>query len=143
MENETRETERDELQAFFGVCDFCGQTYTVDAYTQEEANRYATKRCLCDGAVNRKRVETMIEEGRESVRSLFGEECEGDGFKPVEDERIIALLDTIVSLTANDLLITTNVTISGYGVAQISRKSDGKLKIIRTRTLRKMEETKG
>ncbi len=142
MENERNEAVCEETRPFIGVCEFCGQTFAVDACSPEQANVLATSRCRCDGAAKKERVETMIESGWDSVGSLFGENCEAYGFRPVEDAEVIRLLNDIVVLTANDLLLTTSVTISGYGVAQISRKTDGKLKIIRTRTLKKTEETR-
>lgn len=54
-----------------GTCRYCGQAAIIESseeMTQDELDREATRRCNCEAGESERRVLTMIEQGRKSLR---------------------------------------------------------------------------
>lgn len=125
-----------------GACRYCGQTYQIrDAKTQQAADEQATMICQCDDALQNKRILDVIREAKEKADDLLGEIGEQDGFVPVENEQVRELIYAAIRLVAIRELKETTMQILGRGVVKIKASGIGGVKIERSRTLKRSEET--
>ena len=125
-----------------GACRYCGQTYQIrDAKTQQAADERATMICQCDDALQNKRILDVIREAKEKADDLLGEIGEQDGFVPVENEQVRELIYAAIRLVAIRELKETTMQILGRGVVKIKASGIGGVKIERSRTLKRSEET--
>lgn len=131
----------DGINVMMGACRFCGQTLSVHAETQEEADARATLHCRCPGALQAKRVTEIIRDAKDKADDLLGEIGEADGFVPVEDENVRALIDAAIERAAYGDLREAAFQITGHGAVKIKRTDKGGVKIERSRTLKRSEET--
>lgn len=131
----------DDVKVMLGVCRFCGQTQQVRAQTQEEADAKAALYCKCDGARQAQRIEKVILDAKDRARGLFGAEGETDGFAAVDSEQVLTLIFAAIELTAYGELQAATLLIDGHGAAKITRNKSGGVKIERSRTLKRSEET--
>ena len=131
----------DDVNVMFGACRFCGQTQQVRAETQEEADARATLLCRCHGALQAKHVTEIIRDAKDKADDLLGEIGEADGFVPVEDENVRALIDAAIERAAYGDLREAAFQITGHGAVKIKRTDKGGVKIERSRTLKRSEET--
>lgn len=129
------------INVMMGVCRFCGQALSVHAETQEEADARATLHCRCPGALQAKRVTEIIRDAKDKAEDLLGEVGEADGFVPVEDENVRALIDAAIERAAFGDLREAAFQITGHGAVKIKRTDKGGVKIERSRTLKRSEET--
>lgn len=128
-----------------GVCQFCGQVVAIDypeqIQTDEEFNQYATEHCNCIEASKERERKTQIRKAKQRIRDLFLDGAERCGFEPVQDERIITLLDTAVYLLAYESIKALTVHLPGYQKAKLSVSVKGKINIEREKTAKyKFEE---
>lgn len=129
-------------EIMMGVCRFCGQTYQIrDAETQEEADERASQICQCDDARKNKRILDVIRDAKDKADDLLGEIGAEDGFIPVENEHVRALIYAAIRLVAYGELRETTMQIIGRGVVKVKASGVGGVKIERSRTLRRSEET--
>ena len=129
-------------EIMMGVCRFCGQTYQIqDAETQEEADERASQICQCDDARKNKRILDVIRDAKGKADDLLGEIGEEDGFVPVTDEGVRALIDASIGRAAFGEIREAAFQIIGHGVVKITSTKSGGVKIERSRTLRRSEET--
>lgn len=124
-----------------GACRYCGQVYNTQGVTQEEADARATQVCSCDDALQAKRVTEIIRDAKGKADDLLGEIGEADGFVPVEDENVRALIDASIERAAYGDLREAAFQITGHGAVKIKRTDKGGVKIERSRTLKRSEET--
>ena len=128
-------------EIMMGVCRFCGQTLQVRAETQAEADERASLACQCLSAAQTRRVMETIRDARDKAEDLLGEIGEQDGFVPVTDEGVRALIDAAIERAAFGEIREAAFQIIGHGAVKIRRTDKGGVKIERTRTLRRSEET--
>jgi hypothetical protein len=131
----------DAINVMMGVCRFCGQALSVHAETQEEADARATLHCRCPGALQAKRVTEIIRDAKDKADDLLGEIGEADGFVPVTDDNVRALIDAAIERAAYGDLREAAFQITGHGAVKIKRTDKGGVKIERSRTLKRSEET--
>lgn len=130
-----------ETGTVIGVCRYCGQTQQVRAETQEEADARATQACQCDGARKEKRIRDVIRDAKERAEDLLGEGGALDGFVPIEDSGVRALIDAAIELIAVGELKEASMQINGRGAVKVKASGVGGVKIERSRTLKRSEET--
>lgn len=128
-------------EIMMGVCRFCGQVQQVRAETQEEADAKAALYCKCDGAAQTRRVMETIRDARDKAEDLLGEGGALDGFVPVTDEGVRALIDAAIERAAFGEIREAAFQIIGHGAVKITRTKSGGVKIERSRTLKRSEET--
>ena len=124
-----------------GVCRFCGQTIQVRAETQEEADARASSACQCTGAAQTRRVMETIRDARDKAEDLLGETSEQDGFVPVTDEGVRSLIDAAIEQAAMGTIREAALQIIGHGAVKITHTKSGGVKIERSRTMKRSEET--
>lgn len=130
-----------ENEIITGACRFCGQTHQTTGVTQEEADRIATQACQCDGARKEKRIRDVIRDAKERAEDLLGEGGALDGFVPIEDSGVRDLINAAIELIAIGELNSAAMQINGRGAVKVKSSGVGGVKIERTRTLRRSEET--
>ena len=128
-------------EIMMGVCRFCGQTLQMRAETQEEADERASRACQCPGATQTRRVMETIRDARDKADDLLGEVGEEDGFVPVTDANVRALIDAAIERAAFGEIREAAFQIIGHGAVKITRTKSGGVKIERSRTLKRAEET--
>ena len=128
-------------EIMMGVCRFCGQTLQMRAETQAEADERASQACQCPGAAQTRRVMETIRDARDKAEDLLGEGGALDGFVPIEDSGMRALIDAAIELIAVGELKEASMQISGRGAVKVKASGVGGVKIERSRTLRRSEET--
>lgn len=112
------------MEAYNGICRYCGQVHLVEAESQEEANVKSCLLCDCDEGVHVRAFENM------KVQILdITTNCQAYGYDPLDEDvsrEILALgvevlRGTIVKATIN--LENGKVTISKKGGAvKVSRE---------------------
>ncbi len=113
-----------------GTCKYCGQVATVEALTEEEANRIATAKCDCDEAKYEAKKEQTLIDAENTLRN------HGEQFVPLKEE-IINLCMELVNLTFYGKI--SNVTIREVtSVIKIKDTKDG-IRISREKTLKTEE----
>ena len=130
-----------ENEIITGACRFCGQLHQTTGVTQAEADRIATQACQCDGARKEKRIRDVIRDAREKADDLLGEIGEQEGFIQVENEGVRGLINDTITLVAYGELREASLQIIGRGVVKVKSSGIGGVKIERTRTLKRSEET--
>ena len=130
-----------ENEIITGACRYCGQLHQSTGVTQEEADRIATQACQCDGARKEKRIRDVIRDARERAEDLLGEGGALDGFVTIRDSGVRNLIDDAIELVATFELKEVTMQISGCGAVKVKSSGIGGVKIERTRTLRRSEET--
>ena len=130
-----------ENEIITGACRYCGQLHQTTGVTQEEADRIATQACQCDGARKEKRIRDVIRDAREKADDLLGEIGEQEGFIQVENEGVRGLINDAITLVAYGELREASLQIIGRGVVKVKSSGIGGVKIERTRTLKRSEET--
>lgn len=131
----------DETTIITGACRYCGQLHQTTGVTQEEADRIATQACQCDGARKEKRIRDVIRDAKERAEDLLGEGGALDGFVPIEDGRVRDFIYAAIELIAIGELNSTAMQISGRGAVKVKSSGVGGVKIERSRTLKRSEET--
>lgn len=120
-----------------GCCRFCGQaraeTYTCEG-TQEEKDEIATENCTCTKAKIYARRKREIENAKNNIRILFGEEARDRGLHPLSSEEILSLLDEIARLIAYRQILAVTVNVTGTLKAKLSVTSDGNIGVERIDT---------
>ena len=117
------------MNSYEGICKFCGQVQTVQAGSQEEANRAATLNCNCDDAEAYRR--------REDLMTLINSTCqdlpEDCGFVNMSVGQIKALRD-LGSMVADGFVMKATVDIADSR-CMINRKKDGSFTFRRNKVL--------
>lgn len=151
------ETERDDLAAHIcecrktatpteavGACRFCGQAEMIDCMTdstQQEKDEAATLTCNCAEARIYAEQIKQIENAKEKIRRLFGDEAAVNGFTPISRNKVIELMDAVVSLISRHELRCVTLEITSRVKAKLSVTSKGKITVERTDTTKsKLEE---
>lgn len=128
-------------ETVIGVCRYCGQTFSTQEATQEEANALATQRCICDGAKRERRIREIIDDAQDRAAILFGAGGTVDGFVEVDSPQIGELINSAIERVAYGELKEVSMQILGCGSAKITRTKTGGVKITRSRKMSKTEET--
>ena len=118
-----------------GACRFCGQYIEVGPHpSQEEADETASEVCSCYEARKARRITEQIEDAKEKINRVFGEEAEKLGFKPINSPGSIQLLEEIASLIAIGEITAAAVNIRGQCKAKLTFTSKEKIKVSRSET---------
>lgn len=129
-----------------GVCRFCVEIAFVDNNetengTADERNNIATGNCTCELSKQERDKKSKIENAKERIRQLFGEDAPDYGFDPIEEGSIIRLLDSAVYQIAERKIISVTIDINYKTKAKISSSAKGKINIERTEVSKyKLEE---
>lgn len=118
-----------------GACRFCGQYIEVGPHaSKEEADETASAVCSCIDARRARRITEQIEDAKEKINRVFGEEAEKLGFKPINSPGSIQLLEEIASLIAIGEITAAAVNIRGQCKAKLTFTSKEKIKVSRSET---------
>ena len=96
---------------------------------------------LRHGPQQTRRVMETIRDARDKAEDLLGEVGEQDGFVPVTDEGVRTLIDAAIERAAFGAIREAAFQIIGHGAVKITRTKSGGVKIERSRTLKRSEET--
>lgn len=118
-----------------GTCRHCGQIQEVGPhFSQDSADETATEVCSCAKATIARRLREQIEDAKERVNRLFGEDAEDFGFRPISSENTITLLETVAEEIARDTISSAIINVRGRCRAKFSVNSKGEIKISRSET---------
>ena len=122
----------------YGACRFCGQIHTIDDdyQNEEEANEQATLRCDCREA---KEYQTMLRRLRDidkMVNEAFFGEASRDYHLP---ENLNAAIRVIAQAVYKGEIESVQLKLDDCRKAAITSK-DGRLKILKSTTVKEMEE---
>lgn len=112
-----------------GVCRFCGQVQSVQADSQEEANRIATLSCNCDEAEAYRRKEDLLELINQTCRDLPRE----SGFESLPERQVHAIR-VIGELVADGDLAKATIDVADSR-CMIGKHKDGSFVFTRNKAL--------
>lgn len=119
-----------EKKMMTGVCTGCGQTKTVRAETQEEADMIATSECGCArGELIRKKRELD-----QRLSELIGEEAPDYGWEPAGSTDVLESIRTIGHIVAEGGIESVGIRIDKTNL-KIGAKG-GKIVVERSKTVR-------
>ena len=115
-------------ETLIGTCKYCGQTKSVDVpegSTEQYADEVASKNCLCLGASReRLKIETIG-----NVNQVFGAEC-ADGFKPVEEDELSFIIDSVKALV-NETVSKVTMSLKSGGSCKLKYKDITCIEVLR------------
>ena len=120
-----------------GGCLFCGQIIALEVdptWKQEELDELATELCDCTEAGAYTYTKKRREKAKKCIKEQFQEEIK-------ENENIKHLLNVVTDMVINEEIRTFSCDINGKIKAKISMTAKGNVKIERTETEKKSEET--
>lgn len=115
-------------ETLIGTCKYCGQTKSVDVpvgSTEQYADEEVSKVCLCLGASReRLKIETIG-----NVNQVFGAEC-ADGFKPVEEDELSFIIDSVTALV-NETVSKVTMSLKSGGSCKLKYKDITCIEVLR------------
>lgn len=117
------------MKNYEGVCRFCGQVQSVQADSQEEANRIATLSCNCDEAEAYRRKEDLLELINQTCRDLPRE----SGFESLPERQVHAIR-VIGELVADGDLQKATIDVADSR-CMIGKHKDGSFVFTRNKAL--------
>lgn len=111
---------------FTGICRFCGQTQTIEAKTQEDADKAAALKCNCEEGEKFRRQEKL----HIKINGCAGENCKDFGFRPVNKEAL-ELIHDIGDLVLYNEIQSVKFSIDNT-IVTLSRNSKGNVKVSRS-----------
>ena len=120
--SEAYEAPPESNEVTLGTCPFCFQVINVGSgfYSQEAADAAAGRICKCPDAVREHKLIGVVDDARDRIKQLFGDEAPCYGFKPVSAPEPLALLDNAVDLIARRQI--TGITMQIRGPLQSENK---------------------
>ena len=112
-----------------GICRFCGQVQSVQADSQEEANRIVTLSCNCDEAEAYRRKEDLLELINQTCRDLPRE----SGFESLPERQVHAIR-VIGELVADGDLQKATIDVADSRCV-IGKHKDGSFTFTRNKAL--------
>lgn len=116
-----------EMESMYGTCRFCGQTQTIEAADQQDADIKATRLCTCPDS----RLASKKAEIRKMVQDLCGAGGAEMGFTEMTSEQVDVVL-TLSEMIVSGKAISAALRIADSSV-KISAAADGELKFSRNR----------
>lgn len=120
----------------YGVCAYCGQVNVIMWYERastEECNEQATEVCKCPEAVRAADIRQRVDQARDMVTQLFGEEAEVRGLRPAKYKAFAHLMDVVEVVAAGEIEEAT-VRLSQRTTAKIKMTSNRQIKVERVDT---------
>ena len=115
-------------ETLIGTCKYCGQRKSVDVpmdSTEQYADEEVSKDCLCLGASReRLKIETIG-----NVNQVFGAEC-ADGFKPVEEDELSFIIDSVTALV-NETVSKVTMSLKSGGSCKLKYKDITCIEVLR------------
>ncbi len=105
------------------TCEYCGQV------VQATENVEPWEICRCSDAMKRQRQEAMIQDAKEGVDRIFGDEAEEIGFKPL-DMHVVEMIKSMVEDVGYGRLRTITAQLVGGGTVTV-KQGDGDIQVIR------------
>lgn len=106
-------------ETLIGTCKHCGQKRTLEVAegtSELYVDEQVSKNCQCLGAAReRLKIETIG-----NVNSVFGYEC-GEGFKPVEEDELSYILETVNALV-DEVISKVSFSLRSGGVCKMKFK---------------------
>lgn len=115
-------------------CPFCGQCHRVEVSSEEEGIAAAIACCSCRDAKREQKKKIQIEAAKDKIRELFGDEANVNGYEPVNDNKVIGIMNDVVEVIANDVVLSATIAIRGHGKAVISKGGKGQIAVQRSVT---------
>lgn len=117
------------MKNYEGVCRFCGQVQTVQADSQEEADRIATLSCNCDKAEAYRRKEDLLE----LINQTCGDLPRESGFESLPERQVHAIR-VIGELVADGDLQKATIDVADSR-CMIGKHKDGSFVFTRNKAL--------
>ncbi len=105
------------------TCEYCGQV------VQATDNVEAWEVCRCREAIARQRQEAMINDAKEGVDRIFGEEAAEIGFKPL-DVNVVEMIKAMVEDVGYGRIRAVTAQLCGGGTVTI-KQGDGDIQVVR------------
>lgn len=103
------------------VCQYCGQI----SMPGEE--------CNCPEAKRERRIKDQILRAKNTIREVFGQACQDEGYKPVSAENI-EIMDAAAVQIANYKMHAVSLVLSSGTRAKLTRGAKGVIKVERSET---------
>lgn len=113
-----------------GTCKYCGQEIILPEGTDgQDAWLY----CHCPDALRHAQIDCIIEDGRNAIEMLCGEEASGQGLTPIPNNTRFMLLAALPAI-ANGEIAGIKVKLLGDSDCVAIKLVKGSINVVRTKT---------